>query len=66
LYYQLNERVSFVKPKDKIVAQLLFDLGNISYLMREKEEAAETYKLAKEYGFNKPVLKKDWRCIHRR
>lgn len=56
LYYQLNERVSFVKPKDKIVAQLLFDLGNISYLMREKEEAAETYKMAKEYGFNKPVL----------
>ncbi|NPA08108.1 MAG: tetratricopeptide repeat protein [Chlorobi bacterium] len=56
LYYQLNERISFVKPKDKIVAQLLFDLGNISYLMREKEEAAETYKLAKEYGFNKPVL----------
>lgn len=56
LYYQLNERVSFVKPKDKIVAQLLFDLGNISYLMQEKEEAAETYKMAKEYGFNKPVL----------
>ena len=24
--------------------------------MREKEEAAETYKMAKEYGFNKPVL----------
>lgn len=56
LYYQLNERVSFVKPKDKIVAQLLFDLGNISYLMQEKEEAAENYKMAKEYGFNKPVL----------
>ncbi len=57
VYYQLNERVSFVKPKDKIVAQLLFDLGNISYLFREKGEASETYKLAQEYGFDKPILK---------
>jgi len=24
LYYQLNERISFIKPEDKIVAQLLF------------------------------------------
>ncbi|WBV61177.1 tetratricopeptide repeat protein [Chryseobacterium camelliae] len=56
VYYQLNERVSFVKPKDKIVAQLLFDLGNISYLSGEKEEALETYKMAKEYGFDLPVL----------
>lgn len=56
VYYQLNERVSFVKPKDKIVAQLLFDLGNISYLSGEKEEALETYKIGKEYGFDLPVL----------
>lgn len=35
LYYQLNERISFVEPKDKIVAVLLFDLANISYLMGE-------------------------------
>ncbi len=57
IYYQLNERISFVKPKDKIVAQLLFDLGNTSYLFGEKEEALETYKIAKEYGFDQLILK---------
>jgi tetratricopeptide (TPR) repeat protein len=30
LYYQLNERISFIKPKDYIIAVLLFELGNIS------------------------------------
>lgn len=57
IYYQLNERVSFVKPKDKIVAQLLFDLGNVSYLLGDKEDAVEDYKIAKEYGFDQPILK---------
>lgn len=56
LYYQLNERISFVKPKDKIVAQLLFDLGNIAFLMNHKEEAKEDYELAAEYGFKNSVL----------
>lgn len=57
IYYQLNERVSFVMPKDKIVAQLFFDLGNISYLMNDKEGARENFQKAKEYGFDDPILK---------
>lgn len=57
LYYQLNERMTFVKPVDKIVAQLLFDLGNVSYLYGDKEEAMEDYEKAKEYGFKDPLLK---------
>ncbi|WP_048506647.1 tetratricopeptide repeat protein [Chryseobacterium angstadtii] len=57
LYYQLNERISFVVPKDKIVAQLLFDLGNISYLLADKDGARETFEKAKEYGFEDPILK---------
>lgn len=57
LYYQLNERISFVKPKDKVVAQLLFDLGNIAFLMNQKADAKEDYQLAAEYGFNNSVLK---------
>nr|WP_315033758.1 tetratricopeptide repeat protein [uncultured Chryseobacterium sp.] len=57
IYYQLNERITFVKPKDKIVAQLLFDLGNVSYLYGDKEDAMENYELAKEYGFDNPILK---------
>jgi tetratricopeptide (TPR) repeat protein len=56
LYYQLNERISFVEPKDKIVALLLFDLANISYLMGEKEDALETYAMAKDYGFKQPLF----------
>lgn len=58
LYYQLNERVSFVQPKDKIVAQLLFDLGNICYLLGNKDDALENFEKAGEYGFDSPILKK--------
>nr|WP_314492419.1 tetratricopeptide repeat protein [uncultured Chryseobacterium sp.] len=56
LYYQLNERISFVKQKDKIVAQLLFDLANVSYLADDKDEAMENYKLAENYGFKDEIL----------
>ena len=58
MYYQLNERMSFVTPKDKIVAQLLFDLGNIVFLMNNKKDAGEDYRLAKEYGFEGSLLDK--------
>lgn len=58
LYYQLNERITFVKPKDKIVAQLLFDLGNISYLIGDKEEAMEDYQLAEKYGYAGQIIEK--------
>lgn len=56
IFYQLNERISFVKPKDEIVARLLFDLGNIAYLMGENQDALEDFKLAKDYGFNDPTI----------
>lgn len=56
LYYQLNERMSFIKPKDKIVAQLLFDLGSVSMLLRRNKVASEVYKEAKHYGFSHPNL----------
>ncbi len=56
LYYQLNERISFVNPKEKIVAQLLFDLGNIAFLLGNYYEALEDYRLAKEYGFTEPLM----------
>ena len=56
LYYQLNERVSFVKPTDPIVAQLLFDLGNIELLLGDKPDARAIYKLAQSYGFTNPLI----------
>ena len=56
LYYQLNERVTFVKPEDKIVALLLFDLGNIALLIKNHSYAIENYKLAKKYGFTQLII----------
>ncbi|WP_051890396.1 tetratricopeptide repeat protein [Chryseobacterium vrystaatense] len=57
LFYQLNERISFVNPEDKIVAQLLFDLGNVAFLMKFKNEALGDYEKAVIYGFNDPIIK---------
>ncbi|MFP8891976.1 MULTISPECIES: tetratricopeptide repeat protein [Chryseobacterium] len=57
IFYQLNERMTFVKPKDPIVAQLLFDLGNIALLMNQKYDAEKSYLQAKKYGLENPVLK---------
>jgi tetratricopeptide (TPR) repeat protein len=56
LYYQLNERISFIAPKEKLVAQLLFDLGNIAFLLGNYEDAIGDYEKAKEYGFTGPLI----------
>lgn len=56
LYYQLNERITFIKPKNKIIANLLFDLGNIAYLQGELSIAIEIYNKAKEYGYSNKLL----------
>ena len=39
IYAQLHERMKFVHPTDAIVAQLLFELGNIEWLVELKNEA---------------------------
>jgi len=56
LYYQLNERSSFVKSHDKIVAVLLFELGNIAWLTDAKSECYEIYQLAKKYGMQNSLF----------
>jgi len=56
LFYQLNERNSFVKPKDKIVAQLLFDLGNLTFVRSAYKVALADYALAKEYGYDDKLI----------
>jgi tetratricopeptide (TPR) repeat protein len=56
LYYQLNERVSFIKPKDRIVAELLFQLGNVSVLTNARKEAVSIYNQAIAYGYNDPLV----------
>jgi tetratricopeptide (TPR) repeat protein len=57
LYYQLNERISFVKPKEKIVAQLLFDIGNIAFLLGNYYDASADYEQAKLYGYAGQLIK---------
>ena len=58
LYYQLVERMSFVKPQDKIVGQLLFDLGNLYALTSNIKSALEVFDKAKEYGCEEELLAK--------
>ncbi|OJU73896.1 MAG: hypothetical protein BGO09_00670 [Bacteroidetes bacterium 47-18] len=56
LYYQLNERISFVKPPEKIVGQLLFDLGNIAFFLGNYEDALADYDLADLYGYTGQLI----------
>lgn len=58
MFYQLEERMSFIKPEDKIVGLLLFELGNITALTRDVTIALRIYDKAVEYGFVTDVLKK--------
>ena len=58
LYYQLSERMSFVRPPDPIVAQLLFDLGNINAMTANVESGFQVFELAKRYGCQTPLFNK--------
>ena len=57
LYYQLNERVTFVDPPDKIVAVLLFNLADIAWLTGERTDAVRVYGIAEEYGMDGEFFK---------
>jgi len=56
LVYQLNERMTFIKPENKIMALLLFDLGNVLALLESQANAAAVYDLANEYGYSDSLL----------
>ncbi|MDX6190908.1 hypothetical protein SGQ83_16230 [Flavobacterium sp. Fl-318] len=56
IYYQVNERISFIKPKDRVISILLFELGNLVRLKREPENAERIYNLAKNYGFQDELI----------
>lgn len=51
LYYQLNERVSFIKTKDDLIAELLFDLGNTALELGNYNDAKLDYEQARKYGY---------------
>ena len=56
LGYQLSERVHFIKPKDVMVGDLLFLLGDAYALEVGLEPAMEAYKLADSYTVSRPDL----------
>ncbi|MFD2720925.1 hypothetical protein ACFST9_19550 [Hymenobacter monticola] len=58
LYYQLSERLSFVRPPDPIVAQLLFNLGNVYALTSNLESSERVYAEAERYGYHGQLLRK--------
>ena len=58
IFYQLEERMTFIKPENQLVGLLLFELGNITALTRDVTTALRIYDKAVEYGFVNDVLKK--------
>ena len=57
IYFQLNERISFIKPKDKIIPVLLYDLANSNYLLDAKADIyLALYKMAEEYGYDQKII----------
>ncbi len=66
LSHQLKERSNFVKPTNRIVGSLYFDLGNITAQSDDLETALECYEAATEYGFESVIM--DWRmerCLNK-
>ncbi len=56
LDYQMEERVFFVKPKDAVMGQLLFQLGNVIAMKGTLREAVDIYKKAAEYGYTDELM----------
>ncbi|WP_196889855.1 tetratricopeptide repeat protein [Aureivirga sp. CE67] len=56
IWHQLRERTAFVKPRNIIVGNLYFDLGNILAQIRDVEAALESYEAAREYGFESELM----------
>lgn len=52
LHYQLGERMLFVKPKDPVVADLLYSFAILEANTRVLEPAVELLKLSKVYGYH--------------
>lgn len=66
IYFQLNERISFIKDKDKSIAVLLFDLANIDYLLGKKSsQYKELYKMAIDYGFDQKFIEDRLKAIEK-
>lgn len=56
IWHQLKERSNFVNPKNKIVGNIYFDLGNILAQTVDVQTALQSYEAAKEYGFESALM----------
>lgn len=56
IWHQLRERTTFVKPKNLIVGNIYFDLGNVLAQTTDVQAALESYAAAKEYGFESELM----------
>jgi tetratricopeptide (TPR) repeat protein len=63
LGHQLTERMVFVKPKNTVVGQLIFEYANINAMWGDKLNIdvwilIDIYEKAMEYGYNTPLIEK--------
>lgn len=58
LFYQLNERVTFVPAPDAVIAALMFELGNLTKILDGDRRAHAIYEVAQRYGCQDPLLEK--------
>jgi tetratricopeptide (TPR) repeat protein len=58
LRFQIMERMFFVKPKDPILAKLLFEFATVIALLENVESAMPVMEQAGEYGLDSRVYKK--------
>lgn len=56
LRHQLQERINFIGAPDPIIANMLFDYGNIMAQEASVEHALDAYKEAKRYGYKGELL----------
>ncbi len=58
LLYQLSERAHFIKPKNKIMAELIYALANTAFVLEEYSGATYNYRLAHDYGYDSKIFDK--------
>ncbi|TCZ72160.1 tetratricopeptide repeat protein [Flaviaesturariibacter aridisoli] len=56
IFYQLNERMSFLAPPDPVIGRLLFELGNLRWLQHDPTSVGALYGAARRYGFTDTLL----------
>ncbi|MBC7487473.1 MAG: tetratricopeptide repeat protein [Cytophagaceae bacterium] len=58
IFHQLLERMKFIKPKDEMMAILLFEYGNLVALTDDATSSYRVYSIAKAYGYSSELFDK--------